>query len=248
MKNDTSIAIPARIGSTRLASKMLADLNGKPLIQHVIERVKCVKKCDNIFVLTDFEKIYSLAKACGVEAIMTSEKCNSGTERIASVLDKLPGRWIFNVQGDEPFVSCELIDAMISAAAESTADMLTPIFKISSDADISNPNIVKVVLDNNNNAMYFSRSAIPFVRDMVQNDWHIGYIFYGHIGIYAYRREVLANYYSLQKTQLEAAESLEQLRFLSNNYKIATVLTSYRPFAIDTKEDLDNAANFLKTS
>ena len=246
MKHSVSIAIPARIGSTRLSAKMLADLNGKPLLQHVIERVKQVKNCQNIFVLTDFDDIVSLAKKCGVEAIMTSEQCTSGTDRIASILEKLQGNWILNVQGDEPFVSSELIDEMISATENLQADMLTPIFKISNVEELTNPNVVKVVLDNNNNAMYFSRSPIPFIRDAQQSNWLNSHTFYGHIGLYAYKRSLLSNYTSLQKSQLESAESLEQLRFLANNYKIATLLTSYRPFAIDTMDDLIKAINHLK--
>ncbi len=242
---DCTIAIPARIASTRLPRKMLADLCGKPVIQHVIERVKRVRNCQHLCIVTDSEEIVKVSEQLGIKAYLTSPACRSGSERIASILNKLPGDWIFNVQGDEPFVDSQVLESLLDLTKHTQADILTPIFKIKSSEDVFNPNVVKVVLDQKSNALYFSRSPIPFVRDCDHADWLKKYTFWGHIGIYGYRRDVLERYAQLAPSPLESAESLEQLRFLSNQYRIETYQCDYRPVAIDTMADLERARTLM---
>lgn len=236
-----SIAIPARLGSTRLAQKMLADIGGKPLLKHVVDRVKQVRNCREIFVLTDAPSIMEMASAWDVNVLFTSPECRSGSERIASALPHMAGDWIFNVQGDEPFVDPILIESLITASQKTNADLLTPIFKIQTHEELLSQNVVKVVLDNHGHALYFSRSPIPCVRDFEKEQWLEKHVFWGHIGIYGYQRKVLEGYARLPKCDLETAESLEQLRFLAEGYSIATQVTDYRPVAVDTFADLAKA-------
>ena len=241
-----TIAIPARMASTRLPGKMLKSLGGKPVIQHVIERVKQVRTCNEICVVTDSQDIVNLAENLDVKGFITSHECRSGTERIVSVLDKMYGDWIFNVQGDEPFVEPALLEALIEKTKSIDADILTPVYPLKSIEDINNPNIVKVVLNNEKEALYFSRSPIPYARDVAPENWLNKSNYWGHLGIYGYRREILENYHSLDRSYLETTESLEQLKFLSNGYTIATYEASGRSVAIDTQEDLIKAEAVLK--
>ena len=240
-----SIAIPARIASSRLPGKMLKQLNGKPVVQHVIERVLQVRNCQQIYVLSDSEEIVRLARALGVCGVMTSEKCCSGTERIVSVLDQITGEWIVNVQGDEPFIDPLLIERLIEQTKAIRNKILTAVYKLKDCAEIGNHNVVKVVLDNQNNAIYFSRSPIPFIRGEKVEDWSKKYVFWGHLGIYVYRRDLLEKYHDLAPSALEKMESLEQLRFLSNGYTISTLEANGRSVAIDTAEDLAKAEQII---
>ncbi len=240
-----TIAIPARIASSRLPGKMLRNLGGKPVIQHVIERVKLVKNCNEICVVTDSQDIVRLAESLDVKGYLTAPECHSGTERIVSVLDKMQGDWIFNVQGDEPFVEISLIEALIEKTQSIDAPILTPVYALKSMEEVNNPNIVKVVLDNKNYALYFSRSPIPYARDVAKDDWLRKCKYWGHLGIYGYRREILEVYKNLENSYLESTESLEQLKFLSNGYRIATHEASGRSVAIDTLEDLIKAEEIL---
>lgn len=241
-----TIAIPARMASTRLPGKMLKSLGGKPVIQHVIERVKQVRNVNEICVVTDSKDIVSLAENLNVKGYLTSPECRSGTERIVSVLDKMHGDWIFNIQGDEPFVDPKLIEALIEETKSIDADILTPVYPLKTIDDINNPNIVKVVLNNKKEALYFSRSPIPYARDIAPENWLNKSKYWGHLGIYGYRREVLERYNSLDSSYLETTESLEQLKPLSNGYRIATYEASGRSVAIDTPEDLMKAEEILK--
>ena len=183
-----SIVIPARIASTRLPGKMLKSLGGKPVVQHVIERAQKVRNCQAVYVVTDSHEIVQLASSLGVTGLLTSPECRSGTERIVSVLNEIAGDWIFNVQGDEPFVDIHLIEEMIDRTHNTQADILTPVYRLQSIEDVLNPNIVKVVRDTNDFALYFSRSPIPFVRDIPQEEWLQKTTFWGHLGIYGYQR------------------------------------------------------------
>lgn len=242
-----TIAIPARIASTRLPGKMLRLLGGKPVIQHVIERARQVRQCQAIYVVTDSHEIVDLAQQLGATGILTSPHCHSGTERIVSVLNQIQGDWIFNIQGDEPFIEPKLIEGMMAHTTDVSADMLTPIYPLQTLEAIQNPNIVKVVCDREHRALYFSRSPIPFIRDIPPEQWVHQYTFWGHIGIYGYRRNLLEAYPSLVPSPLETAESLEQLRFLSYGYSILTYETSHRSVAIDTAEDLVKAETLLRS-
>lgn len=241
-----NIVIPARMASTRLPGKMLKLLGGKPVVQHVIERALKVRNCQSVYVVTDSNEIVQLASSLGIKGLLTSPECRSGTERIVSVLNKLDGDWIFNVQGDEPFVDVALIESMIDGSANTSADILTPVYPLKSIEEVLNPNVVKVVRNCNDFALYFSRSPIPFVRDVSQEEWLQKTIFWGHLGIYGYRRSVLEEYVNLPVSPLEQAESLEQLRFLSNGFRILTLEAQGRSVAIDTQEDLLLAEKILQ--
>ena len=236
-----SIAIPARIASSRLPGKMLKILGGKPVIQHVIERALQVKNCNQVYVVTDSVDIVNLAESLDVKGLMTSPNCHSGTERIVSVLNEISGDWIFNVQGDEPFIDPRWVETLIDEAASTEAQMLTGIYRLKQIEDVFNPNIVKAVLNNKGQAIYFSRSPIPFVRGVDQKQWLNETSFWGHLGIYGYRRDLLERYHQLSQTYLEKAESLEQLRFIANGFQIATLEAPGRSVAIDTQEDLERA-------
>jgi len=241
-----SIVIPARIASTRLPGKMLKSLGGKPVVQHVIERAQKVRNCQSVYVVTDCNEIVQLASSLGVTGLLTSPECRSGTERIVSVLNEIKGDWIFNVQGDEPFVDIHLLEEMIELTCNTQADILTPVYRLKSIEEVLNPNVVKVVRDVNDFALYFSRSSIPFVRDLPKEKWLQCTTFWGHLGIYGYQRMVLEKYIKLSPNPLEQSESLEQLRFLSNEFRILTCETQHRSVAIDTAEDLILAEKILE--
>lgn len=236
-----NIAIPARIASSRLPGKMLKILGGKPVIQHVIERALRVRNCEQVYVVTDCVEIASLAQSLGVHGFMTSPSCRSGTERIASILNEISGDWIFNIQGDEPFIDPQWVEALIDKANTTEAEMLTGVYRLKQLDDVLDPNVVKVVLDSEGCALYFSRSPIPFVRNVVSESWLNECTFWGHLGIYGYRRDLLKRYHQLEKSYLEKAESLEQLRFLANGCRIATLEANGRSIAIDTQADLEKA-------
>ncbi len=241
-----SIVIPARIGSTRFPRKVLASLCNKPVIQHVYERTIESGITSDITILTDSDEIVNVAKSFGAAAIMTSPDCCCGTERIASVLNKISGNFIINIQGDEPLLDPQTVISTAERAQSSTADVITPIFKICDIDDIDNPNRVKVAVGVSGQALYFSRSPIPFVRGIEHSQWLQNNTFYGHIGVYGYRRHVLEQYTNLKNGQLETAESLEQLRLLENGYKIDTVIVNKPDIGVDTPEDLTKAEDFLQ--
>ena len=244
---NVSIVIPARLKSSRFPNKILANLCGKPVLRHVWERVVSATTADEVLILADSDITIEAAKSWGAQVLMTPESCDSGTERIVSVLDKICGDLIINVQGDEPFVDMDIVKNIISAAKNSDADIFTPIFKIKSSEEIFNPNRVKCVVSHNNRALYFSRSAIPFVRDEKEtNKWIEHCDFFGHIGIYGYKRHVLENYNNLLDGKLDHIEKLEQLRMLENGYAIETILAKEGTIGIDTPEDLLLAAKALQ--
>ncbi|MDE6431887.1 MAG: 3-deoxy-manno-octulosonate cytidylyltransferase [Opitutales bacterium] len=242
-----TICIPARLNSSRFPKKILADLCGKSVLQHVFDRTRTCRGVNNIFILTDSDEAKDVATNFGAQVIETSDKCVSGTERIVSVLDKLPGDFIINIQGDEPFFDIEIIDRMLTKAAVSDADIFTPIFKFENMEDVADPNCVKVIINYAGRALYFSRSIVPYVRDEKDvSKWMKHADYYGHIGIYGYRRAVLERYHDMVKGKLEFIEKLEQLRFLENGFLIDTVETSNRTIGIDTPEDLERARNLLQ--
>lgn len=242
-----TIAIPARMASSRLPGKMLALLGGKPVLQHVIECVQQVRCCRKIYILTDSEEIVRLAQSLGTEGLMTSPKCTCGTERIASVLEQIDGDIIFNVQGDEPFIEPKLLEAMADAMHSINGDVLMPSYRLKATAELLNPSITKVVCDKDGHGLYFSRSPIPYVRDCEQAQWTEKYTFLGVFGVYVFRREALKAYRNFLVSPLEKAESLEQLRWLSNGYRIATFPVDTHPLcSIDTAEDLKHAEEFIR--
>lgn len=228
----TAIIIPARFASTRLPGKPLLKVLNKPIIQWVWEKAKMAKLADSVIIATDSELIYEVAKTFTDDVEMTSENHKSGSDRIAEVAKRHPEfDYIVNLQGDEPLIKPESIDEIIKAL-QTGADISTLIRVLKDEEDINNPNCVKCVVDNNNFALYFSRSKIPYERNSNQAE------FYGHIGIYGYTRDALLKMTSTPQSMLEKAESLEQLRALQSGLKIKTIKVDFVPVGIDTEEDL----------
>ncbi|MDX2163666.1 MAG: 3-deoxy-manno-octulosonate cytidylyltransferase [bacterium] len=247
---DIIAVIPARLGSTRLARKVLADIHGHPLIWHVWSRVMQAARPTGVYIATDADEVADAARGFGANVIMTSPECRSGTERIAQAVQALAEQGItpdgvINVQGDEPLVDPGMIDALIASWDFALADLITPVFAIHDVAEIHNPNIVKVARDARNRALYFSRSPIPYVRDTPPEAWLSKAQFWGHIGVYGYTRAALLAYPALPVSALETAESLEQLRFLDAGYAFQTFETNYRPIAVDVQADLERVRGLL---
>lgn len=246
--NQVVALIPARLGSTRLPRKVLAEIHGHPLIWHVWQRVCQAQRIAAVYVATDSPEVQAVVESFGGQVLMTSPDCRSGTERLAVCLDRVDAEYIINVQGDEPLVDPAMLDALVARWEEVSADLITPVFRIHAVEEILNPNIVKVARASTGEALYFSRSPIPFVRDLPQEQWLKNHAFWGHIGVYGYRREVLEVYPKLPVSPLEAAESLEQLRFLDAGYRFQTVETDYRPIAVDVPGDLERVRLLLAAS
>jgi 3-deoxy-manno-octulosonate cytidylyltransferase (CMP-KDO synthetase) len=240
-----TLCIPARIASTRLPRKVLLDLGGKPVVQHVWERAKRVRQADRVILLTDSEEVAQVARGFGAEVVMTSPDCPSGTARMASVIDRVPGEFFLNVQGDEPFIEPDLLDGLISRWKETKCRLVTAVSRIASAERLLAPSVVKVVRAVNGEALYFSRSPIPHLRGVDPAEWVNRRDYWVHIGVYGYDRATLAGYAQLAPTELESVESLEQLRFLAHGLTFQTVVTDYHPVAIDTPEDLVAARKLL---
>lgn len=240
----TAIIIPARYGSSRLEGKPLLEVGGKPIIQWVYEKAQQAKLADMIIVATDDERIFNAVKAFGGEVEMTSVDHKCGSDRIREVVDRHSEiSYIVNLQGDEPLIKPESIDAVAKNVQEDDkADISTLIRVLDNEEEINNPNQVKCVIDNSGYALYFSRSKIPFERKT-------GYVtFYGHLGIYGYKREALIIMTELPQTPLEQTESLEQLRALENGMKIKTSIVDFVPIGIDTLEDLEKFKSLVAKS
>jgi 3-deoxy-manno-octulosonate cytidylyltransferase (CMP-KDO synthetase) len=233
------IVIPARYGSTRLPGKPLQKIGGKPLIQWVYERASESFLKDGVLVATDNERIEKAARAFGADVAMTSPECRSGTDRVHEALSGRDGDLIVNLQGDEPFIKAPMVDALFGALEDEHLDMATLCYPITKEAEYLNPNTVKVAMDRNGFALYFSRSPIPFLRG--RKDVPL----YAHIGIYGFSRSFLAEFVAMEKSPLEEAESLEQLRVLENGFRIRVIPTEYDGFGIDTEEDLKRAESVI---
>ncbi len=265
-----AIAIPARISSSRLPRKVLERIDGKTILSLVLEKCKIAMPKELIFVCTDSEEIKNLAIDQGFRVFMTSENCSSGSDRISSVInDLLSILWgcdfsslkydkkqkkmhetlIINVQADQPFLNPEIIKNMINEAKkdEEDFDVITPIYKLV-NAKIHNPNVVKVLLSNNNRILYFSRSAIPYLRDHEKKNWGDSFHYWGHVGIYGYRANILKSWNSMKNSLLEKAEKLEQLRLIENGYSFKTFEVKEDSLSIDTYEQLEEAREFAKSS
>ena len=242
--------IPARYASTRFPAKVLALLNGKTVIQRVYEQVKdCF---DDLFVATDDSRIADVVTSFGGKVVMTSEDCKNGTERCFDACCNLniDCDVVVNVQGDEPFIQRKQIETLMSCFADERTDIATlvkPFEQNDGWERLSNPNSPKVVLDDDNFAMYFSRSVVPYLRGVEQDEWLDKHVFYKHLGVYAYRLDVLKKITSLQQTPLEKVESLEQLRWLEHGYKIKVGVTNIETIGIDTPEDLERAKEFASS-
>ena len=241
--------IPARYASTRFPAKPLARLGGKPVIQRVYEQVAGV--LDDAVVATDDERIYETVRSFGGKVEMTSTAHRSGTDRCREAYDKQGREYdvVVNVQGDEPFIRREQLEALKHCFDNPTTDIATlvkPFTEADGLAALENPNSPKVVLDVQSQAVYWARSVIPYLRNVPREEWLAEHTFYKHIGIYAFRSEVLRKVTALPQSPLEIAESLEQLRWLENGYKIGVGITDAETVGIDTPEDLARAEEFLR--
>ncbi len=239
--SNIAIIIPARYGSTRLPGKPLLKVNDKPIVQMVWEKAIQSKYANKVIVATDNDEIYQAVKEFGGMVERTSPHHQSGSDRIAEVIKNNPDIEIaVNMQGDEPLITPESIDSAIRCLIDdSSADISTLIRKIDDKSEVSNPNLVKVVTDVHGNALYFSRSPIPYKRE------NIGMDFYAHIGLYVYKRNSLLSMTALPQAEIEKTECLEQLRALYNGMKIKTAVVDYKPIGVDTQEDLNKLRDML---
>lgn len=250
--------VPARLYSTRLPNKLLLDLAGEPLILHTLEQTKKAKNISRVIVATDSEEILKVVENSGNKAVLTSKKHQSGTDRIAEIAATLPENSIIvNVQGDEPLISPETIERAVEAVLQDeTIEMATTCEPIKETKDVLSPDVVKVITDENDFAVYFSRSPIPFPRDAVkkhsslenalQNESDLLSLFRKHTGLYVYRREFLLKFTRLAQTNLEKTEMLEQLRALENGTKIKVVEVSETSIGVDTQEDFERVNEILE--
>ena len=237
----TVIIIPARYSSTRLCGKLLMEVDSKPIIQWVWEDAKKSKLADEIIIATDSELIFNKAKDFGANVEMTSVEHKSGSDRICEVAKRHSEYdYILNMQGDEPQITPEVIDLAISTLTKNDCDISTLVRQITDIEQIQDPNCVKCVFDNDFNALYFSRCPIPYERNKGEANY------YAHIGIYGYKRESLIKMTSLEQSDLEKAESLEQLRALKNGMKIKVAITKLNPIGIDTQRDLNRFKNIVE--
>ena len=240
--------IPARYASTRFPGKPLALLGGKPVIQRVYEQVSAV--VENAVVATDDERIFAAVEAFGGRVVMTSTEHRSGTDRCYEAYQKLGKAYdvVINVQGDEPFIAHSQLRAIMSCFDDEHTQIAT-LVKPFADEDgieaLENPNSPKVVVDAASKAIYFSRSVIPYLRGVERTEWLKHHTFYKHIGMYAFRSEALREVTALPQSSLEKAESLEQLRWIENGYKIGVGISDVETVGIDTPEDLARAEEFL---
>lgn len=240
--------IPARYASTRFPGKPLADINGKSMIQWVYQQAQKTKQLDKIVVATDDERIFDHVKGFGGEVMMTEENHQNGTSRCVEVVSNLQDaeehfEVVVNIQGDEPFIQPEQIARVIIPFKNPKVEICSLASPINDLDTLLNPNVVKVVMNANGFALYFSRSPIPYIRDSQQKDWLQKGKFYKHLGLYAFRSEILKEIIALSPSDLERAENLEQLRWLENGLSIHMEITSYEGQGIDTPEDLTKLIN-----
>ncbi|MBO4587996.1 MAG: 3-deoxy-manno-octulosonate cytidylyltransferase [Bacteroidales bacterium] len=247
----TIAIIPARYASTRFPGKPLADLGGKPVVEWVYRGVSEIELVDEVCVATDDERIAAAVKQFGGNCVMTRTDHKSGTERCGEVVEKMKSEGkmfdiVLNVQGDEPFVNKEQITTLLAAFNDNKTEIATLAKRITSTEELTSPNNVKVITDEYNIALYFSRTPIPYVRDCSIEQWVDKHYYLKHIGIYAYLSNVLKNLVELETTPLEESEKLEQLRWLEHGYVIKVIETECENIGIDTLEDLEAARLRLK--
>jgi len=242
--------IPARYSSTRFPGKPLADIGGKPMIQCVYERAKKCKLLADVVVATDDKRIEAAVRQFKGKVVMTSPKHECGTERCYETLQKSGIKKfeaVINIQGDEPFIQPEQIKKVAKCFQNKTVEIATLVKKLEDLHDLTNHNTIKVIISKKKQAIYFSRTAIPYYRGEDYSEWLKVHTFYKHIGIYGYRADVLAQIVKLKRSPLEIAESLEQLRWLENGYTITVDFTDQDSHSVDSPEDVKKiTAHFLK--
>jgi len=239
------IIIPARLDSSRLPKKVLLDLKGKTVIQRVYEQCLKVKNVDGVYIATDSIEIKEVCETFTDKVIITKSTHQSGTDRIGEAVSAIDCDIVINVQGDEPFIEPSLIEALVNSFSNSDISMSSAMSKINNIKDLQNTNVVKVVTDLHNNALFFSRSLIPFPRDVkeisIAKEVLEKYQFYRHIGIYGYRKDFLLKFVNMEQSYLEKVEKLEQLRALENGFKIKMIEANSSLIGIDTREDYEEA-------
>lgn len=236
--------IPARYSSSRFEGKVLADILGKPMIQRVYEQAKETRLLDDLIIACDDERVVEVARGFGAKVVLTAKAHSSGTDRICEVVNPLDVRIVINIQGDEPLIHPTMIDSVATCLLEdSSLSMATVMKKIEDPLIISDPNVVKVVVDKNNFALYFSRATIPF---LAQNSEVKSPAYYKHIGLYGYTKDFLFIYKNLPVSNLEKIECLEQLRVLEEGFRIKVIETKYDTIGVDTPEDLEKVKQYLK--
>lgn len=232
--------IPARYASTRFPGKPLIDIQGKTMLQRVYEQAAKSKCLNKVMVATDDKRIFTHVKNFGGEVVMTAEHHPSGTDRCWDALQQLETdfKYVINIQGDEPFIEPEQIDDLAKQLADGTTELATQMIAVDNHEILFDKGEVKIVLNTNNEALYFSRMVIPFIKGVDEKEWHQHHKYYRHVGMYAYRKDVLEKITRLPVSILEKAESLEQLRWVENGFKIKCVVTKYESHCIDTPEDV----------
>jgi 3-deoxy-manno-octulosonate cytidylyltransferase (CMP-KDO synthetase) len=246
----TVVAVPARLASSRLPGKILADIGGKPMLRWVLEACLQAESPAAVVLCTDTPELIEAAGRWGCQALLTSPACSSGSDRIASVVEQLvalggatpASTLVVNVQGDQPFLDPGVIDAMADEFARRSPlpEVLTPVYRMGAEK-VHNPNVVKTLVSSDGRALYFSRSAIPHVRGVDPAHWHAHVPFWGHVGIYGYRADVLARWPHLPPSPLEESERLEQLRLLEAGIGIGTFPVAGESLSVDTPEQLQEA-------
>jgi len=232
--------IPARYASTRFPGKPLIQIEGKTMIHRVYDQARKSKSLDRVIVATDDDRIARHVRDFGGEVVLTKAAHPSGTDRCMEVVDKMGGdiRYVINIQGDEPFIDPSQIDTLAEVLKDGQTEIATLIIPVDNTNDLFDIGEVKVVLNTKMEALYFSRSVIPFLKDVPETEWHLRRAYYRHVGMYAYRTDVLRAITKLPVSSLERAESLEQLRWLEAGYKVKCAITHHDSHCIDTPEDV----------
>ena len=252
------VAVPARLQSSRLPNKVLADIGGQSMIQRVLERCRQASSVEAVVLCTDSAELKAQAEGWGFPVLMTAESCSSGSDRIASVAPSLMAlAWgdsdpvaeetaVINVQGDQPFIDPAVIDAMAEKfqSRDPVPAVVTPVYGLKPES-VHNPNVVKTLLAHDGRALYFSRSAIPHVRDVAESEWHQHTTYWGHVGMYGFRGDVLAGWDQLPASPLEDLERLEQLRLIEAGLTIATFPVQGTSLSVDTAEQLEQARDMV---
>ena len=252
------VAVPARLQSSRLPNKVLADIGGKPMIQRVLERCREATAVQAVVLCTDSTELQEMAEGWGFPVLMTAASCSSGSERIASVAQELMAlAWgespavaeqpaVIHVQGAQPFIDPAVIEAMVAEfrRLDPVPAVVTPVYRLKAES-VHNPNVVKTLLAHDGRALYFSRSAIPHVRDVDPADWHRHTTYWGHVGMYGFRGDVLAAWDQLPPSPLEDLERLEQLRLIEAGHTIATFPVAGTSLSVDTAEQLEQARSMV---
>ena len=239
--------IPARYASTRFPGKPLIDIEGKTMLQRVYEQAAKSKLLNKVVVATDDEKIFTHVKSFGGEVLMTAAHHPSGTDRCMDALLQLKEdyNYVINIQGDEPFIEPEQIDELAAVLNDGTTELATQMIAVDSYEMLFDKGEVKIVFNTKNEALYFSRMVIPFIKGVDEKEWHQHHQYYRHVGMYAYRKDILEKITTLPVSSLEKAESLEQLRWIENGYKIKCVVTKYESHCIDTPEDVKKVLKMM---